>query len=403
MKRLCGTLFTYWKEQCVTKMLNSIVLFVLKSIQQNIPDAKIFLVGSSANDETTIVRDNFGSKEILVSDLDIIISVDMPTFVRDRILRSSSKLAKALTSALQLRGHKTHVSIGTFSYKLHRLIPSFFPFPNTIYQYEMARVVLDKNQYSISPVRFRITPSKSDCLDLIFSAIMDYVSMNLELNEDITTQEKCYTVAKRCLTLLYSLLLFEEKNPRGYTSVAKLVKEHFGEFRDVIAYTDLEVLTILAEYKIQGDPRLLTEKLPIKKKTLDEALLFLSNFFEGLAERVLLYELNHYLDSCKNDAKEGHDSLCKLVEKYRTKSKISIARCLTLFLKYAVYLVVDKDFRKLKFRTISILSRRLEISSYIRYLVGKLFGLLTTSTNKDKAKLKCLASYTMNLWNLFMM
>jgi hypothetical protein len=382
-------------------MLNSIILFVLKSIKRNIPDGKIFFVGSLANNEITIVQDNFGSKGTLVSDMDIIIFVDIPTFVKDRILRLSSKLAIALTHALQLRGHKTHVSIATFSYKLHRLIPSFFPLPNTIYQYEMARVMLNQNQYSISPIRFRITPSKSDCLDLIFSAIMEYVSVNLGLYEDITIQEKCYVLAKRCLTLLYSLLLFEEKNPRGYTSSAKLIKEHFDEFRDVIAYTDLEVLTILAKYKIQRDPRLLIEKLPLKEKTLDEALLFLFNFFEGLAERVLLYELNQYLDSCKNNAKD--DSLFGLVEKYGTKSKISIARCLYLLLKYAVYLVVEKDFRKLKFRTISILSRRLEISSYIRYLVGKLFGLLTTSTNKDKAKLRGLASYTMNLWNLFMM
>jgi hypothetical protein len=378
-------------------------MFVLKSIRQTIPDGIIFFVGSLSNDEATIVRDSFSSKEILVSDLDIIISVDIRTFVRDRILNLSSRLAKALTSALESEGHKTHVSIRTFSYKLHRLIPSFFPFPNTIYLYEMARVVVDKNQYCISPVRLSVTPSKSDCLDLIFSAIMDYVPVRLELNKDITTEQKCYTIAKRCLTLIYSLLLFEEKNPRGYPLTVKLAKDYFGSFQHVLACSDLEVLTVLAEYKIQGDPEILTEKLPIKKKTLDEAFLFMSSFFEKLAKRILVYELNRYIGLRTSDTEDEDNSLSKLMEKYRKKSNISTARCLTSFLKYCGYFVLDRDFRKLKFRADSILLRRLEIGSYIQYLVGKLFDMLTTSAKRDRCDLKCLASYTMNLWNLFMM
>lgn len=401
MKRLCTISITCWKERCVARMLESIVMFVLKSIQQNIPDGTVFFVGSLANDEATIVRDGFSSKKILSSDLDIIIFVDMLTFVRNRILKLPSKLAKELTYALESNGHKTHVSVEVFSYALHRFIPSFFP--NTIYQYEMARVTLDKNQYSISPVRLHVTPSKSNCLDLVFSAIMDCTSMKLELYKDITTQQKCYVVAKRCLTLIYSLLLFEAEKPRGYMSTVKLAKNHFSKFQDIIACTDLEVLTVLAEYKIQGDPRILTEKLPTKEKTLDEALLFLFSFFERLAERVLLYELNHYFSSRINDAKYGRELLCELLEEYRTKSKISIARCLTLFLMYSAYFVADRDFRKLKFRISSVLSGRLEINSYVRYLVGKLFHLLTTSANKNMAELKSLASYTMDLWNIFMM
>lgn len=381
-------------------MLERIVPFVLRSIQQNIPNGETFFVGSLANDETTIVQNNLNSKEILLSDLDIIILVDAATFFRNRILRVPSKLSKALTHTLESKGHKTHVSIDVFSHRLYRLIHSYFP--NTIYQYEMAKVTLNKNYYSISPIRFQVKPSKSDCIDLIFSAIMDYLSMRLELSEDATTEQKCYAVAKRCLTLIYSLLLFEAKKPRGYRSTAELIKKYFGEFQNVIANADLDVLTALAEYKIQGDAGLLAEKLPLKEKTLDEALWFLYSFFERLAERVLQFELGHSFDSCTDDAKHENDSLYGLLEKYTRKSKVSIVGCLTLSLKYTAYLVVDRDFRKFRFRTYSALSKRLEMSSYIRYLVGKSF-LLTTSANKDYPKLRCVASYTMDLWNLFMM
>ncbi|MEM3526035.1 MAG: hypothetical protein QXV37_01350 [Candidatus Jordarchaeaceae archaeon] len=185
------------------KKLQKIIVFVLRSIHTVFSKGRIWVSGSLASNEVTFFKKN---RVYFMSDFDIILSVDTLSFLRNSLQKYSNNLSKTLTKALNSKGIKTHVSLTVISPKISQFIR--FLLPNSVYLYEMRPVRTSPYGFDILPYSLNIRPTKIDCLNLIFSALADYIFVKFDLIEDFSIFDKIYVVAKRYCTLVYSLLLF---------------------------------------------------------------------------------------------------------------------------------------------------------------------------------------------------
>ena len=89
---------------------------VVKSVNAHFPSGlkNIYVVGSFSSGEITILHNPL-SGAVYMSDIDVIVDVDLTTFLKCRITGVAQKLSKLLTDRITSKGVKTHVSISVTS------------------------------------------------------------------------------------------------------------------------------------------------------------------------------------------------------------------------------------------------------------------------------------------------
>jgi len=259
-------------------ILETLVNFALKHFLRNVDCRHIrcvLLTGSVATGEATIIR---SGSHVMMSDLDFDVFVKMPYyFIAKRRFR---EISKKLIETCQKKSIHTKILF-------HPQLELFSFFTPKIYLYEYR--VASKLMYGEIPdfVNRRLSlPSTEDALELVFSTIADYISVNSR--SETTTPERIYIYAKRSLTLLYSILIIERICVYRYNErVARAVIALQEGNLTLIDHSDVFVLSALTRFKLSGS----IEKL---KRTLQfddicELMNFLNDFLKVLTLKVLYY------------------------------------------------------------------------------------------------------------------
>jgi len=387
----------------INNFTKSEVPFVIRAIRASFKKGlrNVYVVGSLASDEVTVIC-NERSGKMFASDVELIVDVSLPAYAICCVKGTANKLSQKLTEILELRGFKTHASITITSFALSRFIPAIKP--NSVYLYELRHVVLNSKYLTTRSTAFRIRPDKLNCINLVFSSIADYVFARLNLFENLTAPEKCYIIAKRCLTLLYSLMLFNEIYPKSYISRITLAQEHFEKLLDVLSYFDIEVLEALTYYKLSGNLDILVQRLPLSSKDTNNTLGFLGGYFEELAKKVLMYELTNCVYT-KEKLKPRHlpDNIAILLGEYVSKIKMHLPKKIMYLmarLTLAILCPEERDSEKLRIISYSLLAKGLKIEDLLRYLVSLTF--LSMVSGNARTGLKNVEGIKL-LWDSFMM
>lgn len=287
----------------------------------------ILLTGSVANGEGTVIR---CSSSMITSDFDFIIYMDLPYFVRNRtrLLDLSRKIsAKFLEKNMQ-----THI---LFLPSTQFLPLSIFRIP-AIYEYEFASA--SKCVFGKVP-RFSKSkrPSKKDALELVFTVVSDLVFLQLR---NISKVEETYVYAKRALTLLNSILIFQGLFAETYQKRMDIAKKYTSKTAIPINRDEIKTLEIFTEYKLSGSFRHLLDSFACKKT--GNFIRFQREFLEKLTRKILYYELSNILNSTTQTNPTHNDSFQNMTFKFsellRKYSKCSRTRLPSRIMGTALFL-----------------------------------------------------------------
>jgi hypothetical protein len=378
--------------------VNFVRQLIIKSILRYIPYNSllgVYAIGSFASDEATIM--NCGdSDEIYISDFDGIIDVTPTAYFKYYFNRLAENLSQMLTVYLRSNGLRTHVSLTITCFKLSKLFSSLKP--NTVSLYEL-RPLISRKESENNLNALRRIPSRVDIINLVYSSIADYVFTYLMEPSSCTVAEKCYIIAKRCLTLLYSLMLFNGIYPNSYTERIALAKKHFNKLAGVLTYNDIEILEVLTDYKLSGNLFTLIERLPLDERTSFSVLEFLNDFFKGLALKILKYELSN----CKGDEfqKNRHiTDLTLLLRNHKLMFEIKSPELAVYVWLYTFSCLKNKCYNRFGALLFSLLREKLKIEDWIRYLISLVF---ISSVQKNKfTDLQTAITLLKTMWDSFM-
>lgn len=341
-----------------------------------------FFVGSVATNEETLRFDSSGRLE--VSDIDIILDLSLSTYAKFRLLNISQQISKELTLKLAEKGYKTNVSIGLTCFNIAKYLPSVNP--NAIFLFELNPFYSKKREkYSVK--QYSIIPTKINCLDLAVSSIADYVFLKADLS--LSTNAKCYTIAKRCLTLLNSLMLFEGLIFKGYNKRFEAVKKNFSKLYSVLSEDDIKYFEAFTLFKLTGNICPVTKVFETSAENLDNLIPRLDLYFRGLASRVLIHELQGCIENVDNSRDLQH-----LIIQYVEINKLShIDSLLSSFKILPAVLSLDK--KRVKIALYSIFSKKLQINVALRFLIMRSFVDIDRVTSTQDI------SITERMWELF--
>ncbi len=356
---------------------------VIKSLShyfsnEDIVDA--YAIGSFASGEACIFIKN--SDKICLSDFDGIIDLTPAAYIKYYFNKRFDYLSNSLTDFLRARGLETHVTLKITC----SAMPKIFSFsnPNTVSLYELRSIMGKDNPdfYSI--------PSRQDIINLVYSSIADFLFIKLDNNN---IDEKCYSISKRCLTVLYSLLLFNNIRPKSYRDRAILCEKEFKKLAPTLSIEEVEILQILTNFRFSGDLQVLKRRLSLP--TSMDVLMYLASFFRNLASKVLLFELSYY------NQKQEHD-LCFQNKEYAKSLKISHINvfCNTLF--HTLGCLKNRRMDQLRLLLFSSLHEKMKIDDWVRYCIGMTFVYSTQENSQVLSEEDKIASLK-KLWLIFMM
>jgi hypothetical protein len=235
-------------------------------------------------------------------------------------------------------------------------------------------------------------------MDLAISSIADYVFLKAGLLECERIEDKCYVVAKRCLTLLNSLMLFNGLCQKSYISRIDLAKKHFDRLKAVITNKDLLLLEALTQYKLSGDIRQLFSKFAIPTTDCQAMFSFLDSFFGRLAKVTLVYELQRLIQDEKVPMGSVTNELNDLAEMFvriHQKSFVGRLLCILRLLPF----VFELKRNKLEMVLYSILLGGIEVKTMLQYLMIRSF------VSMDQVDISQRSNYLAQIkmmWNYFM-
>jgi hypothetical protein len=356
---------------------------VIKSLShyfsnEDIVDA--YAIGSFASGESCIFIKN--RDKICLSDFDGIIDLTPAAYIKYYFNKRFDYLSNSLTDFLKAKGLETHVTLKITC----SAMPKFFSFsnPNTVSMYEL-RSIMGKDNPA-----FYSSPSRQDIINLVYSSIADFLFIKLD-NDNI--DEKCYIISKRCLTLLYSLLLFKNIHPKTYRDRAILCEKEFKKLVPILSSEDVEILQILTDFRFSGDLMVLKRRLSLPNSM--DALIYLASFFRNLASKVLLFELSNFNQKQERD-------LCIQNREYAEALKISYinAFCNTLF--HTLGCLKNRRMDQLRLLLFSSLHEKMKIDDWVRYCVGMTF-VYSTQKNSQVLSEEAKTASLKKLWLTFMM
>jgi hypothetical protein len=308
--------FTMAKDHNANSTLQAITEESLIFLLRNTDPSKIhsiILTGSLANAEGTVVNNK---SQIVTSDFDFEVYIDTFYFLLHKSLFHT--LSRKMTKNLLSRGINTHVEYQPSNPSLE----SALSFLNSkIYEYEFA--LASKCVFGRPPV-FDATarPTKVEALELTFTVAGDIVFSENEKNSDT---ELSYIYAKRSLTLLNSLLIFNGIFAESYQKRLDAGIEYSEKLKR-LSPEDLSMLRTFTEFKLSGS----IEKTmaTLKCTSVNDLVKREKEYLKNLTSRVLLYEIANFktdygenLLTCANDGKLSLEDCSTLLNQYLKNNK----------------------------------------------------------------------------------
>jgi hypothetical protein len=311
--------------------------FLLKNVNANRIKC-ILVTGSIANGEGTVIKHN---SSVITSDFDFVVYLDFPCYLKNRT--HFRHLSQLISTRLINRKVNTHVVFLPSA----KIFQTGIRFTNSnIYEYEFA--FASKCVFGNSPLFDKnVRPSGKDALELVFTVASDIVFSELEHDSEI---EKSYTYAKRALTLLNSLLIFQGVFAGTYAKRLEAAKEHVANGMSLLSKNELRVLELFTEYKLCGSLENLMASLGCT--SLSTLIGLEQDFLKKLTVKAIFYELMFLTRDQKGQNLEHGVSYEKLspifasqlLSVYLKKSKVSSISRITGVTIYALaFFRKDRD------------------------------------------------------------
>lgn len=297
----------------------------------------IFLTGSLANGEGTLI--DCGSS-MIASDFDFVVGLDFPYFVRKRKLLQT--LSRDMSNILLRKRFFSHVDF----LPRNNIFLKISNYPS-IYLYEFAfasKCILGKN----TTFGKSACPSKMDALELTFTVVSDLAFKN---DFYFSKAGIAYLYAKRALTLLNSLLIFQGVIAKTYERRMKLAIKGVWEGKIPLNAHDIKVLESYTEFKLSGSITALLKNLKLRK--IEELIEFQRRFLWNLTTKILYYELLDLASGDLNarDSENLSSNLPELLRNYSLCSKSGrLSRLLGITL-CGLWLLTKDNERKELFTT----------------------------------------------------
>ncbi|WGM90390.1 MAG: hypothetical protein NUK63_04520 [Candidatus Bathyarchaeum tardum] len=331
-------------DQTLRAIAKEVLIFLMQKIERKKIHG-ILLTGSLANGEGTVVK--HGSC-IVTSDFDFVVYLDSQYFLKNKVL--FQKMAHQMTTNLVNKGITTHVDFLPIDLNLR----SAFTFMTlNIYEYEFS--LASKCVLGNSPhFNKNIKPSRKDSLELAFTVASDLVFSELTSDSEI---EQSYKYAKRALTLLNSLLIFQGIYAETYEKRIEFAKKHLTNGLPLLVKNELWLLQLFTEYKLHGSLENIMNSL--RCTSLSALIKLEKEFLKKLTVKIIFYEImcltrGHRGQNFELNVVYEHispKSFSHLLNEYLKKSKISVnSRIVGLLIYLFAFIRKDQERAEL-FRT----------------------------------------------------
>jgi hypothetical protein len=362
-QKKCMSNFPMAKDQFANSTLQAITEESLIFLLQNTDPSKIhsiLLTGSLANAEGTVVNN---TSQIVASDFDFEVYIDTFYFLLHKSLFHN--LSRKMTKKLLSRGINTHVEYQPSN----PCLESILSFLNSkIYEYEFA--LASKCVFGRPPV-FDMTarPTKAEALELTFTVAGDIVFSEDTKNSDT---ELSYVYAKRALTLLNSLLIFNGIFAESYQKRLDAGVE-YSEKLKCLSAEDLSMLRTFTEFKLSGS--IVKTMATLKCISVTDLVKREKEYLKSLTTRVLLYEIANLeteygenLLYCSNDGKLSLEDCTTLLNQYLKNNNTRLIPRLLGVVLYLLSLVKRENEKSELFKV--FLLRKQSPKIIMNYLIA---------------------------------
>ncbi|NHJ31523.1 MAG: hypothetical protein FK732_01555 [Asgard group archaeon] len=313
------------KRNSADEILRTITKEALEFLLENVNANRIkciLVTGSLANGEGTVIENN---SSLVTSDFDFVVYLDFLYYLKNRNL--FQHLSQVITRRLVKRKVNTHV-VFLPSSQIFQTAIRFTK--SSIYEYEFA--IASKCVFGTAQsFNLATRPTKRDALELSFTVVSDLFFSNF--NSRI---EESYIYAKRALTLLNSVLIFQGLFAETYKKRVKIAKSYMSRGILPITQDEMKILEIFTEYKLSGSLQQLFNALSYNK--ICDLLQFQREFLKNLTKKILSFELdNIFVEEKQTKTRHNKSSqnvrFPKLLEEYSKRSTIQRpSRILGIFL-----------------------------------------------------------------------
>jgi len=366
---VCRSLCKSLEGDRIMRSLIQSSLSMLCSVIPNTIINDIQFTGSLTTGEATVIDKE---SEIICSDLDVIVSVSLPHYIILKMKRIFPKLAAHINSNFSMKGLRTHVDISLTS-RFLSLVPSSLK-RSRIYSYEFANNISLKKKKKSSEAEASRTypPTKADALQLIFTACADYVFLD-SMFEYPT--EKIYWLAKRYLTLIYAMLIFEGSPSRSYKRRLHLALKS-PTIAKLFSIQGLNYLEDFTEFKLTGDGSQLFRALDATdpESVIDKLKILLAT----QVKIVLFYQIDRNLEQGETreqywvyNAPNDHE-LLNVLKCYFEENRKSTVSSLAYTFFFSLFSILTRRAHLVPF-AVRLFSLRHSLRVTSNYLVGLLF------------------------------
>jgi hypothetical protein len=366
--------FNLCKNQECNDIIKSILEIAISKLLMNLPSKMIKdiqLSGSLANGEGTVIKTQSGI--IIASDIDIVVYLSFPGFIIATIKGFFGKLSHEVNSYLSSKGIKAHVCFtGTTR---NTLLLSYLG-KSHVYDYEFITNKSLLNKGGTRRKREIYMPTKKDALELTFTIIAEYLLLDLITSSDI---EKIYLLAKRVLTLIYSMSIFEGKPKISYEQRINTFKKTFFSTREI------ELARKFTDFKLDGQISHIFDAF--KSKDTKQIIRLNKKLLADMITRVLYYQLEglywikgsrkQELINSQQSSYKTKNSL-ELMDAYFNKTRKSYLR--NVLYTYMLAFISLITGRRLIARLVGpLFMLRHSLKDVANYLVGLIFLFLVES------------------------
>ncbi|MHA1705616.1 MAG: hypothetical protein ACTSUX_06000 [Promethearchaeota archaeon] len=298
-------------NELLKNILRVSVLMLLKYVPITaIKDIQI--TGSIANGEGTVIKTE---PKIIASDIDIVVYLSFPYFLIIAMKEIFKKLSEAINSYFSAKGIKTHICF-TGTSKVLRCLS--FLNKLHIYDYEFItnKSLLNTRRTNINNKIY--TPTKKDALQLTFTVIADYVFLDLKASSEI---RKVYLLAKRFLTLLYVILIFEGKQRIKYKQRISSVEDMSNRL-NLLSAREIYLARKFTNFKLSGDLAYIFDAF--KLKDIKQIISLQKKLLADMIVKVLCYQLRKINNNSFDKSYIEDEKLQMSVSAYFNKIRRSI-------------------------------------------------------------------------------
>jgi len=211
--------------------------------------------------------------------------------------------------------------------------------------------------------------------------------------------DKCYVVSKRCLTLLYTVMLFKKYDVGGYKNRIKVAIDNGSDINDVLNERDLRILKTLTDFKVTGEYSYLTG-LDAKYENKENYLVFINNYFKELCSKVFYFGLSKNLKiTYKSKSKYTHKNFIPLLQLFKKTKKMSFLRSYTALLYEFIKFVRHKNKERLRLAIYSVSKWKMSVNDFVRLNVALSYLNLSYNIIK-KEYISDLAKQIYDMWDI---